>query len=75
LISVKHLSSSKTIFANKSGQAVTWRAMFQGAYDTISVNGKPLPSTQLSDATGKVHSYVDIALHPRSQAFSEAAAR
>jgi hypothetical protein len=49
--------------------------MFQGAYATISVNGKPLPSTQLSDATGKVHSYVDIALNPKSQAFAEAAVR
>jgi hypothetical protein len=73
LISVKHSSSSKTIFANKSGQAVAWRAMFQGAFVTISVNGKPLPSTQLSDATGKVHSYVDIAMNPRSQAVAEAA--
>ena len=75
LISVQHLSSSRTCFANKSGQAVTWRAMFQGSFAMINVNGKPLLAAKLSDATGKVHSYVDIALQPRSQAVAEAAVR
>ena len=75
LISVQHLSSSTTCFANKSGQAITWRAMFQGSFAMINIDGKPLRTTQLSDATGKVHSYADIALQPRSQAVAAAVVR
>ena len=75
LISVQHRGSSKTSFTNKSDQAVTWRAMFQGAFARISVNGRLLPAKPRSDAIGKMHSYVEVAVSPKSEAVAEAMAQ
>ena len=72
LISVSHQSAAKTIFANKSGIDVTWRAMFQGSYPKINVGGKDLPTMQYLDEIGNKHSYVDITVNPKSQITAEA---
>jgi len=72
LISVRHESSSKTSFANKSEKEITWRAAFQGAFQEIIVNGKAMPAEQFSDARGNIHSYVDIKVKAKSQHTAEA---
>ncbi len=72
LISVRHDSEVETVFANKSDRRLTWRATFQGQFSQILVNGKALPATQYADATGKMHSYVDIVVEGKSQATAEA---
>lgn len=72
LISVSHQSQSRTLFANKSGNTVNWRAVFQGNFPTIKLNGQKLPASHFRDATGQVHSYADVVVPAGSQAEAEA---
>jgi len=67
LISLKHYSPGKTTFANKSGNAVTWRAVFPGTYNKISVDGRVTAALHFEDATGCKFSYTDITVNPESQ--------
>jgi hypothetical protein len=72
LVSVRHESSAKTTFSNKSEKEIIWRAAFQGAFREIIVNGKARPAEQFSDARGNIHSYADITVKARSQHTAEA---
>ncbi len=72
LISVSHDSPSKTIFANKSDKSFTWRATFQGSFEHIKVNGKSMPSEHFKDATGNIHSFVDVSVTAKSVITAEA---
>jgi len=72
LISVRHESSGKTSFANKSEKEIIWRAAFQGAFQEIIVNGNAMPAEQFADARGNIHSYADITVKARSQHTAEA---
>ncbi len=72
LISVRHESSRKTSFANKSQKEFTWRAAFQGNVRQIMVNGKATPAEQYKDALGNIHSYVDVKVIAKSQYTAEA---
>lgn len=71
LVSVGHLSTTATRFANKSDQPVRWRAMFRGAPATIDVDGRAEPATRWVDAVGNVHVYVDVQVAGHSQARAE----
>ncbi len=72
LISVRHDSPAKSTFANKSENAVTWRATFQGSFQNIMVNGKSATAEHFKDAIGNIHSYIDITVGARSQITAEA---
>jgi len=72
LVSVRHESPATTVFANKSARAITWRAMFEGAYEEIKVDGSARKATPCSNAIGKPHSYVDVAMRANAQAVAEA---
>lgn len=72
LISVRHDSSVKTTFANKSDKGLTWRATFQGSCQQISVAGKLMPAIIFKDATGNIHSYIDIPVEAKTQITAEA---
>ena len=72
LISVSHQSAVKTVFANKSAKKITWRAMFQGSFRHIKVDGKEFSTNQYLDEIGQMHSYVDIAIKATSQKQAEA---
>jgi len=75
LVSVRHESPATTVFANKSARAITWRAMFEGAYEEIKVDGSARKATPCSNAIGKPHSYVDVAMPAKAQAVAEAATK
>jgi hypothetical protein len=72
LISVQHNTNSQTIFANKSGRPVTWRAVFRGSRSGITVDGKRLEAVQFKDATGTIHSYTDVQVGAQAQVTAEA---
>jgi hypothetical protein len=72
LISVRHESASKTTFANKSDNPLTWRVMFQGSFGRIMVNGEALPAKQYQDALNNFHTYLDISVKAKSQITAEA---
>jgi hypothetical protein len=72
LISLRHESPTKTVFANKSDNEVTWRAMFQGSYKQIKVDGKSMPAKLCSDAIGASYSYIDVEALAKSQLTAEA---
>jgi len=57
---------------NKSTRAFTWRAMFEGAYEEIEVDGNVRKATPCSNAIGKPHSYVDVAMQAKAQVVAEA---
>lgn len=72
LISVTHQSAEKTIFTNKSILPITWRAMFQGSFQHIKVNGVKLPTSKYLDEIGQVHSYVNVEINSATQSEAEA---
>jgi hypothetical protein len=72
LISLRHESQTHTTLANKSERQVTWRAIFQGYFENIKVNGKKVPANHFSDAAGRMHSYTDITVAGKSQEEAEA---
>jgi hypothetical protein len=72
LISVSHESTSKTVFANKSDNNITWRAAFQGSFRQIRVDGKLRDALHFTDEAGNRHSYVDVDIQTHSQAVAEA---
>jgi hypothetical protein len=73
LISVHHKSSTETIFANKSGKDITWRAMFPGSAEEIYVDGKQLPAHHIKDELENIHSFVDISVKANTQSKAEVA--
>jgi hypothetical protein len=75
LVSVRHESPARTVFANKSKRALTWRATFEGAYEEIKVDGNARKATPCSNAIGKRHSYVDVAMQAKAQAVAEVVAK
>ncbi len=72
LISVQHDSQTKTTFANKSDKSLIWRAAFQGSFKQIKVDGEAMTAMQFSDATGTIHSYLDVMVKTKSQVGAEA---
>jgi len=44
-IAVKHEGLSKTVFTNRSGPSLIWKAQFPGIYENLQVNGRPVKST------------------------------
>lgn len=41
-ITVRHNGNQETVFTNRSGPALIWRAAFPGTYGQLFVNGKPM---------------------------------
>jgi hypothetical protein len=70
-ISVRHETNSKTVFANRSIQNLTWRATFRGSFNEINVDGKSLPASHFKSAIGKVHSYADVTVPAGTQITAE----
>jgi hypothetical protein len=72
LISLCHTSSVETNFANESDKDLIWRAMFQGAFTKIKINGEEIPAKQYLDPIGNEHSYADVNVKAKSQARARA---
>jgi hypothetical protein len=72
LISVSHQSAVKTAFTNESSNKITWRALFQGVFKNIKVDGKKFAAKQYLDEIGQVHSYVDIVVKATTTIKTEA---
>ncbi len=62
LISVAHQSAVKTVFTNEASNSIIWRAMFQGVFKNIKIDGQKFATKQYLDEIGQVHSYVDVAV-------------
>lgn len=59
-ISILHQSDSKSVFMNKSGKELTWRAMFPGNVPAIN----DMRAEHTTDVSGNQYSFVDIACPP-----------
>lgn len=67
LISLCHRSSTETSFANKSDKDVIWRAMFQGTFKKIKINGQEMTAKKYLDPIGNEHSYTEVIVKGKSQ--------
>jgi hypothetical protein len=72
LVSVRHESNTKTVFANKSDKDIIWRAMFPGSFEKIKVNGKKYPAEHTADDLGNVFSWLGINTGAGKQVVAEA---
>lgn len=58
-ISVRHDGNRVTTFTNHTPGELTWQAVFQGEFDTITVNGKKQRAKVRKDIMGNHVSYVE----------------
>jgi hypothetical protein len=62
-ISVRHEGVTKTKLTNHSGPSLLWKARFPGSFDTLLVNGEPVPATNdVLYSGGPTISWVQIAV-------------
>ncbi len=71
-ISVKHESNYSSVFENKTQAEVKWRAMFNGRFEKIKVNGKEINSAFVTDGPNGTLSFVDINIPAGQKAFASA---
>lgn len=45
MIAVRQEGTGKTTLTNESGPSLIWKPMFEGTYETLLVNGKPMKAT------------------------------
>jgi len=65
--SLRHDGLSSSTFSVLSGDKLTWRATFQGAFAELAVNGKRLTAEQAEDVQGNSISFVDVEVYPLEQ--------
>jgi hypothetical protein len=71
LISVLHLSETKTSLLNKGQKDITWRTLFKGRHAIIQCNGIQFETMTQTDPLGNIYSYVDIPCPSGSHITSE----
>jgi hypothetical protein len=59
-VTVRHEGNRKTKFINQHGPALIWQAAFDGAHETLLVDGKPVTATVEQDATGHTISWLRV---------------
>ena len=59
-VSVTHQGNSKTVLTNQSGPALIWQAAFQGAHETLLVNGQAAKASQGKQRSGRAASWVEL---------------
>jgi hypothetical protein len=64
-IAVSHTGLGASSLSNQSGPAIRWRAAFQGAFQTLEVDGKARPAEFERDAAGNAESFVIVRVAPK----------
>lgn len=60
LISLRHDGRNQSTFHNQSKEVLVWRACFDGDFDQIIVNGRPIKTTQSTAISGQLMSWVEV---------------
>lgn len=60
LVSVRHDGLRKTALTNERGPSFIWKAIFPGAYDTLTVNGESMKAHPEKETLGRVASWVRL---------------
>lgn len=63
-VTVRHDGMTKTTFTNQHGPALLWLPTFDGAHDTLLVNGRPMKARTEKDAHDRAQSSVRVSVGP-----------
>jgi len=61
-VTVRHEGMRRTVLTNQHGPAVIWQATFEGAHDTLLLNGRPMEAHSGEDASGRVNSSLRVTI-------------
>lgn len=61
-VAVRHEGERKTTFTNQRGPALIWQATFDGAHETLLVNGRPAKARAEKGSDGRVTSSVRLSV-------------
>jgi len=61
-VTVRHEGTRKTVLTNQHGPAIIWQATFEGAHDTLLLNGRPMKARTGEDALGRVTSSLRVTI-------------
>jgi hypothetical protein len=67
-ITVRHESSSATVFTNSRGPAIVWRAAFPGRFPELVVDGARVKAAARILPPGRAISYVQVVVAPGTSA-------
>ena len=59
-VTVRHEGQRKTVFTNQRGPALIWQATFDGAHETLLVNGRPMKAQTEKGLLGRKTSWVRV---------------
>ena len=59
-VDVRHDGRRKTSLANRSTGDIVWRAAFDGAWDTLEVDGTARSASRGADGAGRPVSWVEV---------------
>jgi hypothetical protein len=71
VVSVKHIGRTRTEFKNTGPAALTWKAGFPGAWNSIAADGKAQKVEQAKDESGAVYSFVRLNVEPGRTVIAE----
>jgi hypothetical protein len=60
IISVRHDGNRRTVLTNQAGPSLIWQATFDGSFDTLLVNGKPMDAQKEKGYLGRELSLVRV---------------
>jgi len=61
-VTVRHEGKGRTVFTSQRGPALIWQATFEGAHDTLLLNGRPMKARTGEDALGRVMSSLRVTI-------------
>jgi hypothetical protein len=65
-IAVHHIGQSETRFTNESGSVVRWRAVFAGAHEALTVDGRVTEARVRETTYGGAESFIELEVDPGS---------
>ena len=71
VVTVKHTGRTRTEFKNAGPAALTWKAGFPGAWNSITADGKGQKAEQARDESGAVYSFIRQKVEPGRTVIAE----
>jgi hypothetical protein len=64
LVDVRHGGKQSSTLTLRAGSPLVWRAVFEGAFDALDVDGNARPASRGVDEAGRPISWIDVEMSP-----------